>query len=338
MTKQIKAFGEVMMRLEAPQHRTLSQTNRLDVSYSGTGVNVLSALARYGYETSLITKLPTHSIGDAAVAYLRGLGISTADITRGGDHVGMYFLENGFSVRPSKVTYGDRTLSSFCTSTEADYDLNTLLHHVDVLHFCGIVLAISEQTRTLAIHMAKRAKQLGIHLVFDCNYRPKLWARQQVDPRPYYETMLELADTCFMTEKDAAFLLDQALDSEAKHQQIEALIPEVQSMYSIETIAGTIRGQETDVTQTMQGFLYRGGNFSYSKIYEFEIFDRIGAGDGFASGVLYGDLTNLSEEETVEFATAASVLAHTTYGDSPICTAEDVWQIVNNKYRSRMER
>src|SRR5690625_3403263 len=131
MRKRIKAFGEVMMRLEVPNYRTLTQTNTLDISYSGTGVNVLSALSQYGHDTAMITKLPNNSVGDAAIAHLRRLGIHTEDIVRGGDFIGQYFLEKGFSVRPSKVTYGERKTSSFCNSEFVDYDVDSILKDVD---------------------------------------------------------------------------------------------------------------------------------------------------------------------------------------------------------------
>ena len=338
MRKRIKAFGEVMMRLEVPNYRTLTQTNTLDISYSGTGVNVLSALSQYGHDTAMITKLPNNSVGDAAIAHLRRLGIHTEDIVRGGDFIGQYFLEKGFSVRPSKVTYGERKSSSFCTSEFADYDVDSLLKDVDVLHFCGIVLAISEQTRNLAIAIARRAKQLGIHLVFDCNYRPKLWEKQDVEPRSFYETILHEVDSCFMTEKDAQFILGTEARDEATKQQLETLLPIVKEKFSLEMIAGTIRNQTTEITQAIQGYVYRGELFHYSNEYIFEIFDRVGAGDGFSSGIIHGWLTNMSTNEIVEFATAASVLAHTTYGDSPISTIDDIWNVVKNSGRSQLER
>lgn len=145
MKEIIKAYGEVMMRLEVPNYLKLEQSQSLNVSFTGTGMNVLSALSKYGHRTSLITKLPENSLGDAAIASIRSRGVATSDIVRGGEYLGMYFLENGYSVRPSKVTYSNRETSSFCTASLSDFDLKTILQDTKMIHFCGITLAISEQ-------------------------------------------------------------------------------------------------------------------------------------------------------------------------------------------------
>src|SRR5690625_4596137 len=187
MTAKIKAFGEVMMRLDVPNHLKLEQTQHLRVSYSGTGVNILSALSRFGHDTSLITKLPTNSLGDAAIANIRSLGVSTKDIVRGGDYMGMYFLEQGFHVRPTKVTYSNRQESSFSTSTVEDYPIASILEHTNMIHFCGISLAISDQTREMTLEIARQAKQLGVTIIFDCNFRPKLWNDEYALARHYYQ-------------------------------------------------------------------------------------------------------------------------------------------------------
>ncbi|WP_238538279.1 sugar kinase [Virgibacillus halodenitrificans] len=334
----IKAFGEVMMRLEAPDYLKLEQTRELKVLYSGTGVNILSALSRFGHATSLITKLPNNSIGDGATAYIRSLGISTSDILRGGDYIGMYFLERGFHVRSSKVTYSNRKESSFCTSNIAEYDLEKSLKQTSMIHFCGIILSISEQMRYNALYMAKKAKQLGIKVVFDFNYRPKLWKENKAQAKDCYESMLEYVDICFMTEKDARYILQMGVTEVAdRNQQIENVIPSVSDRYQIPVIAGTIRENEKDGRNRIRGFLYHHGSLNYSQTYEYQTLERVGAGDAFSSGIMHGLSKNLSTEEMLEFATAACVLAHTTYGDSPVCSEAEIWAVVHNK-EVEMER
>src|SRR5699024_8775134 len=140
MAAKIKAFGEVMMRLEVPGYRKLEQARQLDVMYAGTGVNIIGALHRYGHETALISKLPKTSVGDAALTQIRSLGIGTEDIIRGGDFLGMYFLESGFDLRSSKVTYSDRLTSSFNTASLTEFDCDDLLANTSMIHFCGIAL------------------------------------------------------------------------------------------------------------------------------------------------------------------------------------------------------
>lgn len=338
MKDKIKAFGEVMMRLEVPNYLKLEQSQSLNVSYSGTGVNVLSALSKYGHHTSLITRLPANSLGDAAIASIRSSGVSTEDIVRGGEYLGMYFLENGFSIRPSKVTYSNRKESSFCTASLTDFNLEAILHNTKMIHFCGIALPISERTRTNALRVAEEAKKLGIPIVFDCNYRPKLWESQRNKAKEIYEAMLHLSDICFMSEKDAILLLGLETNELDQQKQIEDVIPKVARKFHITTIAGTIRKNDQNENESVKGFIYDNNRFTYSRNYIFNIVDRIGAGDGFTSGVMHGMLKKLSLKDTIEFATASGVLAHTTYGDVPVCSKEEVWNLVHKKLEANLER
>lgn len=319
----IYAFGEVMMRLEAPQFQKLQQASQLLVSYSGTGVNVLSGLSHFGHNTSLVTKLPTNSIGNAALTHLQSLGIQTNHVVRGGDTLGLYFLERGFGKRASAVTYTDRNNSTFCTSECTEYDFTTL-QKSSVIHFCGISLAVSSHTRQLTLAVAKKAKAHGLTIAFDCNYRPKLWGDDSILAKSFYDEMLQLTDICFMTEKDARFILELQTTYTEKQQQIEDLLPQVADMYNIQTIAGTMRNTTSISEQTLQGFIVQKGAVTYSHVHNLHTLDRIGGGDGFASGILHGFLKKMAPNNLIDFATAAGVLAHTTVGDSPISSLGDI--------------
>lgn len=158
---RIAAFGEVMMRLQVPGVETLVQSSRLEYSFSGSGVNVTAALARYGHNGALITTLPETPVGEAAIAYLRKLGVDTSLIRRGGKHLGMYFLENGFGARPGRVTYTDRLGSSFNTAEADQYDMAALVSRVDVLHLCGITLAMNDRVRGQMKQLAAEVKRAG---------------------------------------------------------------------------------------------------------------------------------------------------------------------------------
>src|SRR5690625_4891634 len=147
MTKHIAAFGEVMMRMQVPGYELLSQANELKYTFSGSGVNVVSALTRYGHKGSLVSTVSNNALGDAATAYLRKLGISTSYLQKNGEYIGMYFLENGFGVRPSRVTYSNRLESSFNTATEDLYHFEEIATQIDAVHFCGITLAMNDQVR-----------------------------------------------------------------------------------------------------------------------------------------------------------------------------------------------
>ncbi|WP_078393145.1 sugar kinase [Shouchella patagoniensis] len=322
----IYAFGEVMMRLEAPQYQKLPQASSLLVSYSGTGVNVLSGLSHFGHETAMITKLPNNSLGAAAKSYLQSLGIQTGQSIYGGNTLGLYFLERGFGGRTSTVTYTDRSQSSFCTSQLDEFDLDSL-DAASLIHFCGISLAVSAHTRKLTLAVARKAKERGLTISFDCNYRPKLWTNGYAEAQPVYEEMLRLADICFITEADAKLILGFKTTYLHKKEQIGDLLPRVAQTFHIQLIAGTIRAVKSVSEQTLIGFLVKDGSVTYSHMHHLHVLDRIGGGDGFASGVLHGLQTKMPPEEWIEFATSAGVLAHTTVGDSPVSTITDVLRL-----------
>lgn len=328
MCYKIKAFGEVVMRLHVPGYRKLEQTHTLDVSYSGTGVNVLSALHRFGHKTGMWTILPQNSLGDAAVAYLQSLGISTDEVIRNGEHLGMYFLEEGFGLRSTKVTYSSREISSFNLLQDEDGIYLECLDNVDMLHFCGISLATSPAIQKRLVTLAKVASEFKTIVVFDCNYRPKLWKDKEHLAKTSYEQMLYIADVCFMTVKDAIYLLGLSTSKKDPDEQLRELIPKVSEKFNIGVIAGTIRKRGKDGRNYIQGYLYQKNTFCYSKVYELAILDRIGGGDGFASGIMHGVLEELSAEDMVEFAMASGVLAHTTYGDSPVNSLKEVRALV----------
>lgn len=337
MSANVKAFGEVMMRLEAPGYKTLEQTDTLHTMYTGTGVNILSSLSTFNHATSIITKLPENSLGKAAQSAIRSSGISTENIVFGGQYLGQYFLENGYGHRPSKVTYSNRKESSFCMSDVAEYDLKKCLADTDILHICGIGLAISDRTRNNAIQAAEIAHESGVKVAFDCNFRPKLWHDDFTKARHYYEKILPYVNICFMTEKDAKYILGYETEQAGRINEINELIPEVAKRFQIDVIAGTIREETSHQTGTLQGYMLTGNTLHYAKAFTYDTLDRIGSGDGFASGILHGILTNLSADETVAFATGAGVLAHTIHGDIPRNTEKDIQAFLTNN-RISMER
>lgn len=325
MPKRIGAFGEVMMRLQVPGYQQLSQGNTLNYSFSGTGVNVTAAMARFGHEGYLISRLPSHSLGEAAAAYLRKLGINTTFVERGGDYLGLYFLENGFGARPSKVTYSNRLESSFNTAPEGVYHYETIARRIHALHFCGITLAMNESVRQHMKSLARAVKEQGGLVIFDCNYRPSLWGEAGYSrAKPHYEEMLQLADIVMMNEKDALLILGMSSEQAQREEQVNELIPAVAKRYSISVIAGTHRTIHGDNSHSLRGFLYKQESFFYSDTLRFQVYDRIGAGDAYTSGIVHGELTGFSPEHTVQFAAAASLLAHTVEGDTPTASESEV--------------
>lgn len=339
MPKRIAAFGEVMMRLQVPGFELLAQGDTLKYSFSGTGVNVASALARYGHCGYLITRLPENPLGDAAAAYLRKLGIDTAYVSRGGKYVGMYFLENGFGVRPSRVTYTNRMDSSFNTAPEEAYDFAAVAAEIDAVHFCGITLAMNDGVRMHMKSLAKAVKQRGGMVIFDCNYRPSLWGEEgYAKAKPHYEEMLQLADIVMMNEKDALLTLGMTATAEEREEQLIELIPQVAKRYNIAVIAGTHRFVHTDNSHSLRGFIYQDGQFAFSDLLTFSVYDRIGAGDAFASGIIHGVLEGIDPGKTVRFAAAAGMLAHTVTGDTPMATEAEIVRAMTQASAGDVER
>jgi 2-dehydro-3-deoxygluconokinase len=325
MTKKIAAFGEVMMRLQVPGYELLSQASTLNYSFSGTGVNVTSALARFGHTGYLVSTLPANSVGDAAVSYLQKLGITKSFINRDGKHIGIYFLENGFGARSSRVTYSNRLESSFNLAPEESYDFHDIAKKIDVVHFCGITLAMNDSVRAQMKAFAKVVKENGGMVVFDCNYRPSLWGEDGYEiAKPHYEEMLGLADIVLMNEKDAMYILGMKTGKEKRYEQLIDLIPAVAKKYSISVIAGTHRSINSDNTHSLRGFIFKNHEYTFSKILSFSVYDRIGAGDAYTSGIIHGEMKGFTPEKTVEFAAAAGMLAHTIVGDTPMSSESEI--------------
>ncbi|OAB39533.1 sugar kinase [Paenibacillus glacialis] len=332
MAKRIAAFGEVMMRMQVPGYESLAQASSLQYSFSGTGVNIASALSRFGHSSYLVSTLPNNSIGEAATAYLRKLGIQTSFLSRAGKYVGMYFLENGFGIRPSRVTYSDRLGSSFNTSAPDTYDFSKIAQEIDIVHFCGITLAMNDSVRDQMKEFASEVKKSSGTVVFDCNFRPSLWGTDGYTlAKPHYEEMLGFADIVMMNEKDAIFTLGMETQEVESLAQLKDLIPKVAEKYGISVIAGTHRLVNRDNTHSLRGYIYKEGAFEFSEMLTFSVYDRIGAGDAYASGIIHGELSGFTTERTIAYASAAAMLAHTVVGDTPTSTEAEVLQAMTDK-------
>jgi 2-dehydro-3-deoxygluconokinase len=237
----------------------------------------------------------------------------------------MYFLENGFGARPSRVTYSNRLESSFNSAPEGTYDYDAIAAQADIVHFCGITLAMNDSVRLHMKRLARAVKARGGTVVFDCNYRPSLWGTGGYEKaKPHYEDMLNLADIVMMNEKDAMFILGMHTGKETRSEQLADLIPAVAAQYGIKVAAGTHRSINGDNTHSLQGFIYKNQNFAFSKKLTFSVYDRIGAGDAYTSGIVHGELSGFSPEKTVGFAAAAGMLAHTIVGDTPMSSESEI--------------
>ncbi|MGP4040852.1 sugar kinase [Gracilibacillus sp. D59] len=334
MGNQIAAFGEIMMRLQVPGYELLSQASSFNYSFSGTGVNVAAALSHLGHDTYLVSTIPDNPVGDAATSSLHKLGITSTWINRYGAYIGMYFLENGFGARASRVTYSNRLESSFNKAPTDLYDFNRISKAVDVIHFCGITLAMNDSIRSQMKNFAKTAKENGCLVVFDCNYRPSLWGESGYEAaRAHYKEMLHLADIVFMNEKDALLTLGMETEEIDREKQLTDLLPTIASHFQIAIIAGTHRTIHTDQTHSLRGYLYKNNSFTFSKERSFSVLDRIGSGDAYSSGIIHGELHGYHSQQMVDFAVSAAALAHTIIGDSPLLSENAIFQAMGEGIR-----
>lgn len=331
-SKKVLAFGEVMMRLMVPDYKKLSQSRNLEYIFTGTGVNILGALEKLGHKGSLLTKLPENALGESAKLYISGLGIDTSHISMGDNYLGIYFLEKGYGVRGSRVTYGDRLNSSFCKSQISDYDIDKALEGVGLIHFCGISLAVTKNVRETALNLMYRAKEKRIKIAFDCNYRVTLWDSYD-EARELYKEVLAHTDIVFAGQLDATNLLGYTSYFTQTEERLSDLFKQIIKDFNIECICGTLRESNDISRQKLKGYVITKDNSFFSKYYEFDIYDRIGTGDAFAAGIIHSLLEGYSFNETVEFSICSAVLAHTTYGDTPVCTLDEIICLKNGNMK-----
>ncbi len=329
---KIITLGEIMVRLSPPDFRRIVQAQTFEVTYGGGEANVAVALANYGLESYFVTKLPTHEIGQAAVNHLRRFGVSDQFIVRDGERVGVYYLENGASQRPSKVVY-DRAHSAITTLTPDELDLNALFDGARWFHFTGITPALGEIPRRTVRAAAMAAKAAGATVSCDLNYRAKLWTVEeaQATMRP----LMEYVDVCIANEEDA----EKCLGMKAGSTNVEGaeldetgyyrLAEHLKTTLDFSTVAITLRESFSASRNGWSAILHDNHQCSEpqrSLRYDIHIVDRVGGGDAFASGLIAGLLVKDDTINALEFAVAASCLKQTIPGDFNHVS----WQEVDN--------
>lgn len=320
----VLAVGEVMMRLTPPHHKLIEQTDTLDLSFSGTGLNILSGLSRNGIKTSLLTSLPNNAVGKAASSFIRKLGVNDDWITFSGNHIGTYFLELGIGNRPSQVTYLNRSSSSFCQEKIDSSKIESSILAHDMVHICGIALSTSEESRTLILETVRFASLNQKIIVFDFNFRPSL--NQGIN----YQRLIE--DYRFVL-KHAQIVFGSMRDLMNLYEKKDLTENELLQLFfddnpQIQLFSGTKRKEDN----SLSGVIYTSDQQVRSDSRSLSIYDRIGTGDAYASGILLGFMREWDLQEIVDFATAAAELAHTTFGDSPLLDESFI-----NKYLSHPE-
>lgn len=313
---KIVTLGEVMMRLSTNPGERLAHAQQFDVCYGGGEANVAISLANYGHEVVFASKVPNNALGQSVKKFLNSYGVSTTNLLFGGKRLGLYYMEAGVAKRSANVIY-DRLGSSFAAITEIEWDLEALFEGVDVFHISGITSALSKEWQKRTIDLIKFAKNAGVKISFDINYRSKLWSLEEAQET--IRKILPYVDYCSAGELDARYLLNIPKCSENNSIKNE-MIYYYQEMQGIFTNIGVFYSTKRAIYSATENDL-TGNIWMDKKYYESDchhidpIIDRIGGGDAFSGGVLHGILCQNDPQTIINFATAASALKHTVLGD-----------------------
>lgn len=339
--KKTVCFGELMLRLAPEGYLRFVQADTLGATFGGGEANVAVSLANFGTDVSYVTKLPANDIGQAAVNSLRRFGVDTTDIVRGGPRVGIYFLEKGASQRPSKVIY-DRAGSSIALASREDFDWKKIFCDADWFHVTGITPALGDGVAEITLDAVKTAKEMGLTVSCDLNYRKNLWSKEKAG-----ETMAKLApyvDVCIANEEDAGDVFGIHADAtditggKLSHEGYISVAKQLTDRFGFSYVAITLRESISASDNNWAAMLYRNGQTWFSKKYPIHIVDRVGGGDSFGAGLIYGMKNGKSEQETLEFAVAASCLKHSIEGDYNMVSVAEVNNLAGGDASGRVQR
>jgi 2-dehydro-3-deoxygluconokinase len=344
---RVVTFGEIMLRLKSPDHERLLQSPLLEATFGGGEANVAASLAAFGVAVDYVTALPANAIGDACVASLRGLGIGTSHILRAGSRMGLYFLEAGSNQRPSRVIY-DRGGSAVIEASPASFDWLKILEGASWFHVTGITPALSENTASIARTAMQTARQLGVTVSCDYNYRKNLWKYGRTAPQVMSE-LVRHCDIGMANEEDCQHALGISIGGKETGEtgktgldleSYRALTGKVLEAFpEVRKQAITLRESFNADRNGWSACLDNRQEFLHSSRYELsDVVDRVGTGDAFAAGLIYGWLTGLDDRAALEFAVAASCLKHTIPGDMNRSTVQEVEQLLREGGSGRISR
>jgi len=341
MSKKVVTFGEIMLRLAPEGYMRFVQAESYGATYGGGEANVAVSLANYGLDASFVTKLPSHEIGQAGINALRRFGVQTSDIVRGGDRVGIYFLEKGASQRPSKVIY-DRAGSSIATATTNDFDWDKIFEGASWFHFTGITPALGDNVADICLEACKAAKEKGITVSCDLNYRNKLWSKEKAGQ--VMGELCQYVDVCISNEEDAndVFGIKAAgtdvTAGQVNHEGYKDVAKQLADRFHFSKVAITLRTSISANDNKWAAMLYDGTDCYFSKQYLMHIVDRVGGGDSFGGGLIYACLNEMAPQDTIEFAVAASCLKHSIEGDFNQVSVDEVQKLAGGDASGRVQR
>lgn len=341
MGKKTVTFGEIMLRLAPEGYYRFVQAESYGATYGGGEANVAVSLANYGLESAFVTKLPVHEIGQAGVNSLRKFGVDTSGIVRGGNRVGIYFLEKGASQRPSKVIY-DRAGSSIAEAVKEDFDWDKIFEGADWFHFTGITPALGDNVAEICLEACKKAKEKGITISCDLNYRNKLWSKEKAGK--VMGKLCQYVDVCIANEEDAGDVFGiKAADTDVvsgkvNHEGYKEVAKQLAERFGFQKVAITLRESISANDNNWAAMLYDNGEYYFSKKYIMHIVDRVGGGDSFGAGLIYACLSEMNAQDIIEFAVAASCLKHSIEGDFNQVSVDEVKKLAGGDASGRVQR
>src|SRR5574344_698223 len=339
---KIVTLGEIMLRLSPEGNYRFIQTDSFRIIPGGGEANVAVSLANYGHDAYFVSKLPKHEIGQCAVNALRRFGVNTDYIARGANRVGIYYLETGASMRPSKVIY-DRAGSSIAEADASDFDFDAIMEGADWFHWSGITPAISDKAAELTRLACEAAKRHGVTVSVDLNFRKKLWTSEKAISimRP----LMQYVDVCIGNEEDAELCLGFKPEADVEGGKTDAsgyetIFKQMMKEFGFKYVVSTLRESLSATHNGWKALIYDGKEFYQSKHYDINpIIDRVGGGDSFSGGIIHGLLTYPDNQgAALEFAVAASALKHTIPGDFNMVSREEVENLAGGDASGRVQR
>lgn len=342
--KNIVTFGEIMLRLSTPGFSRFVQSQQMDVTYGGGEANVAVSLANYGLNSAFVSKLPKNEIGQSAVNHLRRFGVDTSNIVRGGERIGVYFLETGASQRPSKVIY-DRAGSAIADADPEEFNWDKIFEGKDWFHWTGITPALGVKAQESLKEACVAAKYKGVRISCDLNFRKKMWTTDEA--QKVMIPFMEYVDVCIANEEDAEKSLGMKAGStdvesaEIDEQGYFKLAETLKEKFNFDTVAITLRESYSASRNGWSALLHDDKDCSTpyrTKAYDIQIVDRVGGGDSFASGLIYGLLSKESTKDALDYAVAASCLKQTIPGDFNLVSVEEVDKLIKSGGSGRVDR
>lgn len=338
---KVITFGEIMLRLAPYGYYRLFQNNEMEATFGGSEANVAVCLANFGIDVSFVTKLPENPIGNAAICELKKFDVDIEHIVRGGDRVGIYYMEKGASQRGSICIY-DRKHSSLHKASIMDFNWNVIFQDANWFHFTGITPALGENLIEICKRACMVAKKNNITISCDLNYRKKLWDKNTA--RKVMTDLCEYVDVCILNEEDAKDIFGiEAPNSDVKAGNLDMegykkVVLALYKKFNFKKIALTLRTSISANYNKWAGLLYDGKEFYYSKEYDLHIVDRVGGGDSFAAGFIYASLCGANHQKTIDFSVATSALKHSIEGDFNRVSIAEVEQLLEGDVSGRVQR